>query len=332
VNGKKVKRVREIKTSSEKILDAPGLLDDYYLNLLDWSDDNVVAIALGSSVYLWNAETSETCQLMALENVLITSLTFAKHPSSRYLSIGTEDCRVLIWDINQQMQVRELDGHTGRVGSVAMNHYILSTGSFDGNIINHDVRKAEHIINTMRNHEGEVCGLKWSNDLLASGGNDNILNVWNLGNDQPLYTFTEHTAAVKAISWCPWQSNILASGGGSTDRSIKFWNTLTGDNINTVVTDSQVCSLQWNIQHKELISSHGFTKNQITIWKYPKMDPVAELLGHTSRVLHTAFSPDGTCLLTASPDQTIRIWRINNQISTAREKNDIFSKNLLKIR
>ena len=29
---------------SEKILDAPGMADDYYLNLLDWSNQNVLAI------------------------------------------------------------------------------------------------------------------------------------------------------------------------------------------------------------------------------------------------------------------------------------------------
>jgi hypothetical protein len=29
-----------------RILDAPGLIDDFYLNLLAWSSDNIVAVAL----------------------------------------------------------------------------------------------------------------------------------------------------------------------------------------------------------------------------------------------------------------------------------------------
>ena len=37
----------------ERILDAPELLDDYYLNLLDWGKNNVLAVALGDSIYLW---------------------------------------------------------------------------------------------------------------------------------------------------------------------------------------------------------------------------------------------------------------------------------------
>jgi len=39
----------------------------------------------------------------------------------------------------------------------------------------------EHITATLRGHEQEVCGLKWSpsGNQLASGGNDNILNIWS---------------------------------------------------------------------------------------------------------------------------------------------------------
>ncbi len=38
-----------------------------------------------------------------------------------------------------------------------------------------------------------------------------------------------HSAAVKAMAWCPWQSNGLATGGGSNDRTIRFWNTDTSN-------------------------------------------------------------------------------------------------------
>ncbi|KAG1433818.1 hypothetical protein G6F57_021902 [Rhizopus arrhizus] len=40
---------RHIITSPEKILDAPYMIDDYYLNVLDWSCHNVVAVGLGNS-------------------------------------------------------------------------------------------------------------------------------------------------------------------------------------------------------------------------------------------------------------------------------------------
>lgn len=41
------------------MLDAPELQDDFYLNLVDWSSQNVLAVGLGSCVYLWSACTSQ---------------------------------------------------------------------------------------------------------------------------------------------------------------------------------------------------------------------------------------------------------------------------------
>ena len=51
---------RHIPSAPTRILDAPGLLDDYYLNLLSWSDTNILAVALNRAVYIWDAESGES--------------------------------------------------------------------------------------------------------------------------------------------------------------------------------------------------------------------------------------------------------------------------------
>ena len=118
----------------------------------------------------------------------------------------------------------------------------LSSGSRDSMIHNHDVRSAQDVESTLRGHRQEVCGLKWSPDgkQLASGGNDNLLNIWDVGRSTPRFVFSQHTAAVKALAWCPFRSSLLASGGGTADRTIRFWNTSSGTLRNTVDTKSQV--------------------------------------------------------------------------------------------
>ena len=165
-----------------------------------------------------------------------------------------------------------------------------------------------------------MCGLRWSpwGTQLASGGNDNLLNIWDDRyastnthvTDQSLFRLDAHQAAVKALAWCPWQRNLLASGGGTADRTIKFWNSTSGAMINSVDTKSQVCALQWSAHDKELVSSHGYSHNQLILWKYPSMVRVAELTGHTSRVLHMAQSPDGTTICSAAADETLRFWKV----------------------
>ena len=182
------------------------------------------------------------------------------------------------------------------------------------------MREQRHRVGTLRGHSQEVCGLRWSpsGTLLASGGNDNLLNIWDDRytnapggtTDQSLFRLDAHQAAVKALAWCPWQRNLLASGGGTADRMIRFWNSRNGHCLNAVNPMSQVCALQWSQHDKELVSSHGYSHNQLILWKYPSMVKVAELTGHTSRVLHMAQSPDGTTVVTAAADETLRFWKI----------------------
>jgi len=76
----------------------------------------------------------------------------------------------------------------------------------------HSRRVREHITATMRGHEQEVCGLKWSPSgaQLASGGNDNLLHIWDAAGAQPVQRLTAHCAAVKALAWCPFQARARA--------------------------------------------------------------------------------------------------------------------------
>ena len=91
--------------SSERTLDAPDLVDDYYLNLLDWGSSNVLAIALGSTVYLWDATDGSTSELVTIddENGPVTSVNWA--PDGRHIAIGLNNSEVQLWDSTANRQV-----------------------------------------------------------------------------------------------------------------------------------------------------------------------------------------------------------------------------------
>ena len=129
-------------------------------------------------------------------------------------------------------------GHQSRVGAISWSEGTsLSSGSRDKNILFRDMRNMRNYISRLSGHKQEVCGLKWSYDSqqLASGGNDNKLHLWSIHNfNHPVQKFSAHKAAVKALAWSPHQHGLLASGGGTADRCIRFWNTLTGAAIDCI--------------------------------------------------------------------------------------------------
>lgn len=253
-----------------------------------------------------------------------------------------------------------MTGHTSRVSSLAWNSHILSTGSRDRSILHRDVRSPSQYLTKLVGHKQEVCGLRWNSDTgqLASGGNDNKVFIWEGLDDRWLHRWGEqeggHRAAVKAVAWSPHQRGLLATGGGTADRCIKFWNTVStaqhsanaaltathstrqsldltsttsppplsmlnqfGEEterpnnphlLRTHDTGSQVCNLIFSQLTSELVSTHGFSQHAINIWKYPSMQQVVSLTGHTYRVLYLAMSPDGHVIVTGAGDETLRFW------------------------
>jgi WD40 repeat protein len=352
---------RKIPKTPFRVLDAPNLIDDYYLNLLDWGKENIIAVALSDEIYLWNDTKAKASLLMTytnnnsisedISNNIITSLSWMENGIN--LGIGLPDGIIQLWDINKKIRIREIFAHNNRVSCLSWNNNILSSGSKDRYIKNFDIRIKVPEISKIKKHKQEVCSLKYSieGDLLASGGNDNMAYIWdirNLKNNIFNFLFNEntknpyeikpysinnlHQAAVKAMNWCPWKRHVLGTGGGSKDKSIKIYSCDCNKLIKNINTGSQVCSLIWNEKEKEIISSHGFNKNQIIIWNYEKSKKICELKGHMNRVLYMTKSPDENVICSGSGDETLRFWKINEdkkRINKYIEKDEMTSNILI---
>ena len=343
---------RKIPKIPFRILDAPNLVDDYYLNLLDWGKENIIAVALSDELYLWNENNAKSSLLMSYENNNttseeqfdnnITSLSWMQN--GLFLGIGLPNGNIQFWDINKKVKIREIEAHNKRVSCLSWNNNILSSGSKDRYIKNFDIRIKSPEISTIKKHKQEICSLRYSKeeDLLASGGNDNIAYIWdirNLKNNifnfllgqntvnsyeiKPYCVNNLHQAAVKAMNWCPWKRHVLATGGGSKDKSIKIYSCDCNKLIRNINTGSQVCALVWNEKEKEIISSHGYNKNQIIVWNFEKNKKICELKGHMNRVLFMTKSPDERFICTGAGDETLRFWKINDE---TKDKNKFTEK------
>ncbi|KAH9169524.1 WD40-repeat-containing domain protein [Lactarius sanguifluus] len=290
-----------------------GMVDDFYLNLLSWSVLNVVAVALSENTYIWKADTGSVVLVgEAPEGSYVSSVDFSNDGAFLGIGVGTGD--VELWDVETGQKLRSMS-------ALSWHAHILSSACGDGSIWHHDVRIARHKVMELVGHSGEVCGLKWRADgeLLASGGNDNVVNIWdgrvgdvNEGSrGVARWTKRNHTAAVKALAWCPWQPSLLASGGGTNDATVHVWNSTTGGRLHSLKMPAQVTSVQWSPHKKEFLTTHGYPSNAIMVHAYPSLDRVAEIRdAHDSRVLFSCVSPAGDMVCTGAGDENLKFWRI----------------------
>ena len=82
-----------------------------------------------------------------------------------------------------------------------------------------------------------------------------------------------HSAAVKAIAFCPWQRGLIATGGGSNDRAIHFYHTISGACLATINVFAQVTSLIWSKTRREIAATFGYAQPEhpyrIAVFSWP---------------------------------------------------------------
>ena len=92
------------------MLDAPALQDDFYLNLVDWSAQNVLAVGLGTCVYLWSACTSKVTKLCDFSSSepqdSVCSVSWSQRGT--YLSVGTNNGETQLWDVAKIKMIRTM--------------------------------------------------------------------------------------------------------------------------------------------------------------------------------------------------------------------------------
>ena len=81
-----------------RILDAPNIRDDYYLDIMDWGKTNIVAIALGSELYLWNAETRNIQKLLQVDRENDYPSSVAWSADARTVAVGHRCSEIQLWD------------------------------------------------------------------------------------------------------------------------------------------------------------------------------------------------------------------------------------------
>jgi len=318
---KKIKKTKIpsklVKNGEKQILDIPGFKNDYYLNLLDVLNENVITTVLYSSVFIFDRKSKKIsiCSSIEQDEIQPTSVKFCSSESD-VLAVGTDEGSLYLLDFVNNKKLITTPIHQARIGCIDWNsrcETLLATGSKDKTISLYDTRTGKAKLIENHYHYGEICGLKWNPNgfELATGGNDNLINIWDIRNIQkPKNTISEHTAAVRALDWCPWDPSILASGGGSGDMRLMIHDTQKNQCLKNIHTSSQVCALVWEPESQKLLTAHGFSKYQLCLWDIQNENLLYEFIGHKNRILSLAKPKESSVIFSASADETMRVWNM----------------------
>ena len=97
---KTIKHSRRIPKQPVKVLDAPGIADDYYSNILDWSSNDIIGVSLMNSLYLWKNTKAgnQVVNLSEFDSHVFCSIKFSRNGQA--IAAGDDIGNLHIYDIN----------------------------------------------------------------------------------------------------------------------------------------------------------------------------------------------------------------------------------------
>lgn len=148
--------------------------------------------------------------------------------------------------------------------------------------------------------------------IIASGGADHTIRLWDRTTQTELGTLTGHTGSVLSLAFTRTASNGVLLASASADHSIRLWSLtefpLWTDRRHRLLLghEEEILTLAFDPTGRWLIS--GGMNGSVWIWDVESGVPQRRLTGHTAAVTMVAISPDGSTLATSAFDQTLRLW------------------------
>jgi histone-binding protein RBBP4 len=224
------------------------------------------------------------------------------------------------------------DGEVNRARYSPTNPQLLATKTVSGDVHVFDYTKLQSFPKpedrearpaaVLTGHTAEGYGLGWSpfvNGRVASGGNDNLICMWDLASGgaagkkvAPTLQFAAHTDVVEDVAWHRHHEAIFGSVGD--DRMLLIWDTRSPANPahRCKAHNLEINSLSFNTFSEYVLLTASNDKT-VALWDLRNINTrLHSFETHTDDVISVEWDPfHETVFAAASVDRRVTVWDVS---------------------
>ena len=280
----------------------------------------IVTASGDNTARVWDAESGQLLRKLEGQLSRVSSASFS--PDGRQIVTASGDNTARVWDAESGKLLRKLEGHLAGVitAQFSPDGQRIATGSWDNTARVWDAESGQ----LLRKLEGDLSGVmnvQFSPDgqRIVTASWDKTARVWNAESGELLQKLEGHSGRVSSARFSSDGRQIVTA---SDDSTVRVWDTKPGGELRKleghvgVIASSQLSSdgqrivtagydgtaRVWDAESGEELRKLEGRSDQVPV-RATELDE-----GQVDIVLSASFSPDGRRIVTASYDNTARIW------------------------
>ena len=304
----------------------------------------IVSAAWDGTIRIWDAKTGKQIG-QSLEGNVINSAAFS--PDGKRIVSASQLGTIQIWDAKTGRQIgKPLEGPSSAVYSASFSPdgKRIVSASMDNTIRIWDAETGRQIGKPLEGHTQWVYSAAFSPDgkRIVSASGDKTIRIWDAETGKQIGKPLEgHTSVVNFAAFRPDGKRIVSA---SWDGTIRIWDAETGCQIGNMLNKNtdEAYSVSFSLNENRIKTTDGHT---IQIWDTTKNptphtlivgvapsklssqevlfiksinDTSSRIFRVTKGIYSASFSPNGKYVVSASGDNTIKIWNTSTGKQTGK--------------